>query len=99
MNKRIGSQEDRCYTDKMGQEWCEEFIPNYDKFRGTRKLRSFFKHYIETHELSRPDDFKISATCCWIEHIKEYRLSRGKEFQAEDVFSVRIPDFIKNIGK
>lgn len=85
------------YADNMAKEWAEIFMPNFNILKGTKKLRRFIKEYIETHKFERPYDLKISLTYCWIEHIKEYRGKHGKTFEPDEIFKVKIPDFIKNI--
>ena len=85
------------YADNMAKEWAEIFRPNFEKLKGTKKLRRFIKEYVETHKFERPQDLKLSLTCYWIDHIQAYREKHGKTFEPDDVFRVKIPDFIKNI--
>lgn len=86
--------------DKMDEEakvFYKEFIPQYLKYRGTKKLRKIIKDYIDAHEIKRKDDFSMQLTCMWCEHLIMYKELHKLPFKSEDILSFKIPDFIKNI--
>lgn len=83
--------------DEEAKTFNKEFVPLYEKYIGTKRLRKIIKEYIETHEIKRREDFQFQLTCMWCDHIKEYRKRNNIPFKAEDIFAIRIPDFIRNM--
>lgn len=79
------------FYDKEAEEFYNDFFPLYLKHVGTKSLLKDIREYINTHTITRKDDFRNQLICMWCDHIHYYRELHGIEFKAEDVFSIKIP--------
>lgn len=87
----------KSFYDKDAEEFCKEFMPLYLKHVGTKALLKDIRDYISTHTITRKDDLRFQLTCMWCDHIHYYRELHGKNFEAEDVFKIKIPKEILSI--
>jgi hypothetical protein len=85
------------FRDNEAMEFNRDFLPLYVKYAGTRSLLKHLRNYINTHEITRKDDFRFQLITMWCWHIQYYRERRNKPFKPEDVFKIRIPKEILNI--
>jgi len=83
--------------DEESAMFRKDFLPLYKEYVGTKNLLKHIRNYINTHEITRKDDFRFQLVCMWCDHIHYYRDLHNIPFKAEDVFKIRIPKEILNI--
>lgn len=83
--------------DDEAKAFQTDFIPIYGEYAGTKGLLPRLRNYLNTHEIKRKDDFRLTLIIMWCYHIRYYREKQGKEWKAEDVFKVKIPEEILSI--
>lgn len=85
--------------DDDAKAYCQDFVPLYAKYSGTKKLLPAIKEFLKTHDLKRKEDFCMQFTMMWIYHIMLCHKYHNLDFQPEDIFKIRIPKIIKDLGK
>ena len=85
------------FRDNEAMEFDRDFLPLYVKYAGTKSLLKHLRNYINTHEITRKDDFRFQLVSMWCWHIQYYRERRNKPFKPEDVFGIRIPKIILDL--
>ena len=85
------------FQDEESRCFCKEFIPVYLQYVGTRELMKYLRNYINTHEITKKDDFRTTLVIMWCWHIQYYRECRGVVFKPEDVFKIKVPKEILSI--
>ena len=85
------------YKDQESMEFNRDFMPLYIKYAGTKSLLKHLQNYLNTHEITRKDDFRFQLVSMWCFHIQYYRERRGIPFKAEDVFKIKIPKIILDL--
>ena len=85
------------FFDTEAEEFQRDFIPLYLKYAGTKSLMKHLRGYINTHEIKRKDDFRLTLICMWCWHIEYYRERHGIPFKPEDVFNIKIPKIILDL--
>lgn len=85
--------------DDDAKAYRQDFVPLYAKYSGTKKLLPAIKEFMKTHDLKRKEDFCMQFTMMWIYHIMLCHKYHNLDFQPEDIFKIRIPKTIKDLGK
>lgn len=86
-------------VDDDAKAYRQDFVPLYAKYSGTKKLLPAIKEFLKTHDLKRKEDFCMQFTMMWIYHIMLCHKYHNLDFKPEDIFKIRIPKTIKDLGK
>ena len=87
----------KTFHDKEAEEFYRDLFSLYVKHVGTKALLKDIRNYINTHTITRKDDFRFQMICMWCDHIHYYRELHGIKFEPEDVFSIKIPKEILSV--
>ena len=93
------TEEEWARFDDDAKMYHRDFVHLYAKYTGTKKLLPAIKKFLKTHDIKRKEDFGIQFTIMWIYHIKLCHLYHDIEFDAEDIFRVKVPKVITDLGK